>query len=69
MTPAPIGDPGIVVPVHGRVVRPWTGQPRGPRGGGGALAHATADAVTYLLLAAICALTLARLWASRRKEG
>jgi len=37
--------------------------------GGGALAHATADAVTYLLLAAICALTLARFWASRRKEG
>jgi len=29
--------------------------------GGGALAHATADAVTYLLLAAICALTLVRL--------
>jgi MFS family permease len=34
--------------------------------GGGALAHATADAVTYLLLAAICALTLARLSTSRR---
>ena len=29
--------------------------------GGGALAHATADAVPYLLLAAACAVTLARL--------
>ena len=28
--------------------------------GGGALAHATADAVTYLLLAVICAVTLIR---------
>jgi MFS family permease len=34
--------------------------------GGGALAHATADAVTYLLLAGICALTLVRLLTSRR---
>jgi MFS family permease len=34
--------------------------------GGGALAHATADAVTYLLLAGICVLTLARLRTSRR---
>jgi MFS family permease len=34
--------------------------------GGGALAHATTDAVTYLLLAGICTLTLARLWRSRR---
>jgi MFS family permease len=34
--------------------------------GGGALAHATADAVTYLLLSGICVLTLARLLTSRR---
>jgi MFS family permease len=33
--------------------------------GGGALAHATADAVPYLLLSAVCALTLAGLWRSR----
>jgi MFS family permease len=33
---------------------------------GGALAHATADAVTYLLLAAICALTLIRLAVASR---
>jgi MFS family permease len=30
--------------------------------GGGALAHATRDAVPYLALAAICALTLLALW-------
>jgi predicted MFS family arabinose efflux permease len=33
--------------------------------GGGALAHATSDAVPYLLLSAICALTLAVLWQHR----
>ena len=33
--------------------------------GGGALAHATADAVPYLALSGICALTLAGLWRSR----
>lgn len=33
--------------------------------GGGALAHATKDAVPYLTLAAICALTLAVAWRSR----
>jgi len=32
--------------------------------GGGALAHAAGDAVTYLSLAAVCALTLALLWRS-----
>ena len=34
--------------------------------GGGALAHATRDAVPYLILAAVCALTLAAIWPSRR---
>jgi MFS family permease len=34
--------------------------------GGGALAHATADAVTYLLLAGICAVTLVRLAVASR---
>jgi hypothetical protein len=34
--------------------------------GGGALAHATRDAVPYLLLAGICVLTLAAIWPSRR---
>jgi MFS family permease len=34
--------------------------------GGGALAHATGEAVAYLGLAATCALTLAVLWRSRR---
>src|SRR5581483_982140 len=33
--------------------------------GGGTLAHATADATTYLLLAGVCALTLAALWGRR----
>jgi predicted MFS family arabinose efflux permease len=33
--------------------------------GGGALAHATRDAVPYLSLSAICALTLAAIWRSR----
>jgi MFS family permease len=33
--------------------------------GGGALAHATADAVPYLVLSAVCALTLGALWRSR----
>ena len=33
--------------------------------GGGALAHATSDAVPYLLLALLCALTLAAAWRSR----
>jgi MFS family permease len=33
--------------------------------GGGALAHATDDAVVYLLLAAVCTLTLTRLWPTR----
>lgn len=37
--------------------------------GGGALAHATADAVPYLALAAVCALTLAALWRSRAWTG
>jgi hypothetical protein len=32
--------------------------------GGGAMAHATRDAVPYLALAAICALTLLALWRS-----
>ncbi|MFL5925853.1 MAG: MFS transporter [Gaiellaceae bacterium] len=32
---------------------------------GGALAHATSDAVPYLVLAAVCALTLPGLWRSR----
>jgi len=34
--------------------------------GGGALAHRTSDAVTYLCLSGVCALTLALLWRSRR---
>ena len=33
--------------------------------GGGALAHATDDAVPYLLLTTVCALTLAAVWPSR----
>lgn len=37
--------------------------------GGGALAHATADAVTYLALAALCALTLLGSWRSRGSIG
>lgn len=37
--------------------------------GGGALAHATADAVPYLALAAVCALTLWWLWPSRHSTG
>ena len=36
---------------------------------GGALAHATSDAVPYLALSAICALTLAVLWRSRASTG
>jgi hypothetical protein len=32
---------------------------------GGALAKATSDAVPYLCLSAVCALTLAALWRSR----
>jgi MFS family permease len=37
--------------------------------GGGALAHATRDAVPYLALAAICALTLVGLWRSHASIG
>jgi MFS family permease len=37
--------------------------------GGGALAHATHDAVPYLALAAICALTLLALWRSHSSIG
>jgi MFS family permease len=37
-------------------------------GGGGALAHATSDAVPYGLLAAACALTIVGLSASRRRQ-
>jgi MFS family permease len=33
--------------------------------GGGALAHATTDALVYLILAGVCALTLTALWRSR----
>jgi MFS family permease len=37
--------------------------------GGGALAHATSDAVTYLALAVVCALTLLAAWRSRASIG
>ena len=37
--------------------------------GSGALAHATTDAVPYLVLAGICALTLALVWRSRTSTG
>jgi MFS family permease len=37
--------------------------------GGGALAHATTDAVAYLALAGVCALTLTRLWPARHSTG
>jgi MFS family permease len=37
--------------------------------GGGALAHATSDAVPYLLLAGTCVLTLSWLWPSRQSTG
>lgn len=37
--------------------------------GGGALANVTSDAVPYLALAAICALTLGRLWPVRRADS
>jgi MFS family permease len=37
--------------------------------GGGALAHATSDATTYLALAAVCALTLLAAWRSRASIG
>ena len=37
--------------------------------GGGALAHATADAVPYLVLAGTCLLTLTWLWPSRHSTG
>jgi len=37
--------------------------------GGGALAHATADAAVYLALAGVCALTLAGLWRSQRSTN
>jgi MFS family permease len=37
--------------------------------GGGALAHATADAVPYLALSGVCALTLAGLWRARTSTG
>jgi len=37
--------------------------------GGGALAHATGDAVPYLLLAGVCALTLPAVWRSRTSSA
>ena len=37
--------------------------------GGGALAHATRDAVPYLVLSGVCALTLAALWRLRGSTG
>lgn len=37
--------------------------------GGGAVAHATADAVPYLVLAGVCALTLRALWGRRGSTG
>lgn len=37
--------------------------------GGGALARATTDAVPYLSLSGLCALTLALLWRARRSSG
>jgi len=37
--------------------------------GGGALAHATRDAVPYLTLAGLCALTLVAVWPLRRSTG
>jgi MFS family permease len=37
--------------------------------GGGALAHATSDAVPYLALSGVCTLTLAGLWRSRGSTG
>jgi predicted MFS family arabinose efflux permease len=37
--------------------------------GGGALAHATSDAVPYLVLAGLCALTLAALWRLGESTG
>ena len=37
--------------------------------GGGALAHATSDAVPYLALAGVCALTLVGLWRARGATG
>ncbi len=37
--------------------------------GGGALAHVTADAVPYLLLSGVCALTLGALWRSGASTG
>ena len=37
--------------------------------GGGALAHLTSDAVPYLALSVVCALTLVRLWPERRADS
>ena len=37
--------------------------------GGGALAHATTNTVPYLVLAAVCCVTLARLWPARATIG
>lgn len=37
--------------------------------GSAALAHATADAVPYLVLAGLCSLTLSRLWTTRASTG
>jgi MFS family permease len=37
--------------------------------GGGALAHATRDAVPYLVLAAVCAVTLAAVWRVQLRGG
>jgi MFS family permease len=42
----------------------WAPAQIGGAAGGGALADATSDAVPYLALAALCALTLAALWRS-----
>ena len=42
----------------------WAPAQVGGAAGGGALADATSDAVPYLVLAALCALTLAALWRS-----
>jgi MFS family permease len=44
----------------------WAPAQIGGAAGGGALADATSDAVPYLVLAALCALTLAALWRSAR---
>ena len=47
----------------------WAPGQAGGAAVGGALAHATSDAVPYLALSGICALTLAVLWRSRASTG